>query len=1282
MLKKILFAIALTTYGVISAQTTVIDPTGDGGFETGATLGANGWSDNMLPLTAPTFHYWNRWVTNTAATGYTGARAAYITNDIDGTPVIPPYAYSAPSSVIPKIHRIVAFPAGETDITLNFDWKGEADADDFLRIWLVPTGDGIPNGAYTPAAGRNLIGSYNNQANWTNTTITIPATYANTSSRLVFEWFNNATIGTTPAAIDNISLVTDILCGPNSTNSTYFIDRFQTYVGGSSDIVNSNSGYATSGYEDNTATDSVEQFAGAEVNFATVLNSGTFGVNIWVDWDGDGDFLSNPNEKVFATNSYTTSFISDFTIPNTIAPGSYVMRVRADYYSIDPTPCGVISDGETEDYTLIVSPITCTNDPTIQPVTNIDAYTATINWSAASPVPAEGYDYFVTINPNPISYNQTPTGNTTATSIDLTGLLEDTTYYVWVRSVCSTTWGGDGAWVGSETFTTLIAAPTTTSVSICPGDPSEVLTADASCTNNAVLGNTIVGETTLASPLAYRLYWATTSGNPCSFDTTEDQERYETFDFQVDAAGTYIFTVNETTPFDSMGYIVFGGFTPGDCSGGGTYVAGDDDSADTGLDSKITAVLTPGITYTLVTTFSGFSSPDIGPFQWDVTGPGTLLDPYTPTNTLGWYTTASGGTPIFTGDTFDLVAEGIITDTNTTGSFTYWVACSATPALRTPATYNIGKVWTGAIDSDWNTAGNWSPSGIPTDTDCVVITNAGFSPIVNGTTDGVGGRLIVQNGATLTQQSNSILTFDGAITVDTGGTYTMLDSASLFQETDVANTVNGTFNMQRTATISEDDYVYWSSPVDNFLIQNVSPGTIDYNYEWLPTLNQGPGPVGIPTMFFGEWQSYNTGAMDVGKGYIVKGPVGHGSTDAPFTATFSGTPNNGSITQPIERGTHNTGLYTFQPYAGGDILNITDDDDNWNLIGNPYPSAISLEDFISDNGTIDGFVYLWTHGTDIGIGNTDSFYDDFTYNYNVADYIAINSVGVSNPTGFDRRYIGAGQGFFVLMNDSGTTNENVEFHNYMRRADGFYRNDLFFRSANTDIEEEDAATKHRIWLDYVTPSGGTNTTLIGYVNGATNDKDRMYDAKTTRGEGLNLYSLLDEDTYIIQGRQTPFVNTDTVPLGLNITEAGIQTIAINTVDGLFLDTDQDIYIEDATTGITHNLNNAPYTFTSDAVGNVNDRFILTYRASTLSIEDFDILNVIKVYEESETIVVTSSQETIASIEVYDMLGRTLFNKRSINSDRFTINNISPDNATLIVKVKLVNGQQKIAKMIF
>lgn len=807
----------------------------------------------------------------------------------------------------------------------------------------------------------------------------------------------------------------------------------------------------------------------------------------------------------------------------------------------------------------------------------------------------------------------------------------------------------------------------------CPGDASQPLTSTYSCQGSLSIGNTINGNLNAATDnFALQPEIFISSVDPCSFDLT-DTSNYTTVDFTVDTTGTYTFAMETPSPyFDAMGYIyeTASGFTPGTCSAG--YIAGDDDDGPD-LDPQITANLVAGTTYTLVTTkFSFGSTSHTGSFTWNVTGPPSDVD---------WYTVAVGGTPIGSGSSFDPVGVvgSPLTDTNAPGIYSFWAACPNDPGTRYQVDYTIGKIWNGTVgNTDWNTPSNWLPVGVPTSTECIIILDTGgYDPIIDGTTNGDGYTLIIENGATLTQQPNSTLTIVNFIDVQTGGAYNMEDSSSLIQVDDVTNTVNGAFTMDRNTNIRANDYVYWSSPVTSFNIQNVSPGTPNgHKYEWIPTLYQGVGPPG--NMVFGEWQGYNTGPMAIGKGYIVKGPTGHTATPSNYTATFSGTPNNGTITQPIERGDYTGINYTYQPIPGGDNLLVTSDDDNWNLVGNPYPSAINAIDFLThtDNGNISGSVYLWTHGTDIGAGNTDPFYDDYVYNYNVADYVAYNSSGTSTPTGFNGN-IGAGQGFFVLMTDAATTNETITFDNTMRSS--AYANNQFYRTSNPSNMDGSAA--NRIWLDYLNPSGQTSTTLVAYIDGATNDEDRMYDAHTTTGNGLDLYSLIDEKEFLIQGRQLPFDNNDQVPLGLNITESGIHTIAINTLQGLFNNSDQDIFIEDFINDTIHNIKESPYSFTSES-GIINDRFVLRFTNTTLGIEDFDTLSGVIVFEDNEKITVKSDYGTIASIEAYDVLGRILYFNKTVNVNRFSIESISSNNATLLLKIKLTDGKQKIAKIIF
>ena len=71
------------------------------------------------------------------------------------------------------------------------------------------------------------------------------------------------------------------------------------------------------------------------------------------------------------------------------------------------------------------------------------------------------------------------------------------------------------------------------------------------------------------------------------------------------------------------------------------------------------------------------------------------------------------------------------------------------------------------------------------------------------------------------------------------------------------------------------------------------------------------------------------------------------------------------------------------------VVNVDSDRDNdFNLIGNPYPSAINVQNFFDGNGNVDKVVYLWTHATPISNGTTG----DFAFN----DYATLNLTGCSN----------------------------------------------------------------------------------------------------------------------------------------------------------------------------------------------------------------------------------------------------------------------------------------------
>jgi len=205
-LTKQIFFVSVLLFSIVGGswgQTTLLSPTvNNGGFESGTT----GWTI----VNAAT----NRWqVSNTATAGFNGVNCAYISNS-GASPFA--HTYTNTTSQVSSIYRDIAFPAGETTITLTFRWicQGEGTAFDRMRVWLVPTTN-VPNGTQYTATGLAPTGivqvgatNYNLQGTWATATVTIPAAYAGTTSRLVFQWRNDGSGGSNPPiAIDDITLI-------------------------------------------------------------------------------------------------------------------------------------------------------------------------------------------------------------------------------------------------------------------------------------------------------------------------------------------------------------------------------------------------------------------------------------------------------------------------------------------------------------------------------------------------------------------------------------------------------------------------------------------------------------------------------------------------------------------------------------------------------------------------------------------------------------------------------------------------------------------------------------------------------------------------------------------------------------------------------------------------------------------------------------------------------------------------------------------------------------------
>ena len=532
-----------------------------------------------------------------------------------------------------------------------------------------------------------------------------------------------------------------------------------------------------------------------------------------------------------------------------------------------------------------------------------------------------------------------------------------------------------------------------------------------------------------------------------------------------------------------------------------------------------------------------------------------------------------------------------------------------------------------------------TPISSPNPYSNMVISGSGTKSISSASEILVGNNLNVIAG-TLQVDSDKLLTVTNMLSNSSGNDVLIKNNGSLVQIND-GITDSGTIKMTRTSrSMIQNDYIYWGSPVTGDVSAQISATNFDASYMW-----------DLYGTVDGAWN--NITATTPGRGFITRvSGLGVGTKDFDFT----GTPNNGIINVPHAL-SYTHGVGSFDTVATGNTI----------LLANPYPSAINASAFITANnnstGNIGGTLYFWTSFTQPN-GNGD---------YTTNDYASWNATGAtgtiapSDPSGNGSILkptgkIAAGQGFFAQIYD----NADIIFNNSMR-VRSVTDNSQFFRNNNATATDE----QNRIWLSISNSNHAYRQTLVGYVTGATNDRDLLYDGDAFTDNAVNLYSVLNTKPMVIQGRSLPFDTSDLVPLGFKVTTAGDYTINIDEVDGLFV-TGHPIYIEDLLLSTTQELTQSPYTFTS-AAGVFDNRFVLRYTDTSLGIHTVDNSNSIHVYTKNHQIFVQSELSQLTEVAVYDVLGRLLFENKNIKS-RECISSTITNQQTLIVKIKLDNEQ--------
>ena len=584
-------------------------------------------------------------------------------------------------------------------------------------------------------------------------------------------------------------------------------------------------------------------------------------------------------------------------------------------------------------------------------------------------------------------------------------------------------------------------------------------------------------------------------------------------------------------------------------------------------------------------------------------------DPSTPPMVNGIYAVGNSigsGTVVSIGTGTSFTATGL-----TAGTTYYYRIYTVDKAFNYSSALTFNSTTVSSTSTTWNGA-TWT-NGTPTPA-----LNAIIDAELTATESLIANSLTVNSGKTLTIATGHNVTVQNAVT--NNGTLNIENNGNLIQVNNVTNSGTGTTTVKRNSNpLFRLDYTMWSSPVTAQNLFAFSPLTSAvtpirfYLYNPLSDKYVTVDPAG---------------SFLQGRGYLIRMPNEKPGSLGTATAYYAGTETlayPGVFTGTLNNGTINVSLVDSNKYVS---------------VGNPYPSAISADLFLSGNSTA-GTLYFWRKTN--GVSGTA-----------YATYTAAGGVGtgpgnggLGNPNGT----IQVGQGFIVKA-----TSTSLSFTNAMRET---------APSSTQFFKTKKVADKSRVWLSLSDAKGGLNQAMIAYIDGTTLGVDSGYDGKYFNDSAIALTSTIDSEEYVIQARPT-FDATDVVALGFKTDVAGDYSIALDSFDGVFAE-GQDVYLVDAVAGKEIDLKAGSYSFTATA-GADNARFSLKYQ-KTLKVDApaFND-NTVKVYRNNGAIVVNSTAKAIKTIAVYDVQGRLLAQQKNVNATTATISNLKAVRQVLIVKI--------------
>ena len=540
-----------------------------------------------------------------------------------------------------------------------------------------------------------------------------------------------------------------------------------------------------------------------------------------------------------------------------------------------------------------------------------------------------------------------------------------------------------------------------------------------------------------------------------------------------------------------------------------------------------------------------------------------------------------------------------------------------------------------------------------------LVNNTVYDLIVNNTTGltlnsnltTVSHNLTINSGKKLILAPGKHLTVSGTLTNSAGTIGLIIHSdatgtASLITNSSVSGTVerfisnNYKWHFLASPVAAQPIWPEFApAPSGNPLSFGPSPWNWDFYY-WNPNANTASQLYWVslrqdntgtynsqPVDLTGSGAGYGNAIPNftVGRGYLASYNAGwNPATGSPQTHQFSGTLNSGTITKEIING-----------------------ENTFNLVGNPYPSAI---DWKAPSG--------WVRNN---LATSNGGYDYWIFNDNIGNYGVYNSSSAGDAgTNGTTRNIASMQGFFVQANSSGTlsTSSAVQVH-----ATQTWLKDVLDINNSLRIKLSTSANSFSdemiLEVNPANENGGSLKFMSMYANAP-----ELYSIKGGQNYSIDRLPAVDENSIVAIG----------IKAGVNAN----YTFDVTGVDNFFFA--KSILLEDLKTAATQELKNNPsYTF-SAAPGDNPERFHLHF-AGPFGINNPQNQSPFNIFSSDGSVIIKnlSGKSLAGDISVSNILGQTLIRKKLTDDNVIKIDLNAPAGCYIVT---IVTNNQSFSKKVF